>query len=564
MHIVKRVSGAVLKSFPRTFRYAGILLAVCATALPSRADEGDRVCAHAVELHRAGDVEGAIAEYRSCLSLKPNAAPLRSNLGAALAQSGRYQEAIQAYEEALKTTSDPRLRRNLALAYYKSGAISKAIAELEALHSESPGDLQITLLLADCRLQNGEFHKIVELLAPLENDEREKRTVAYLLGTALIRNGEIAKGQRIIDRILREGDSAEARFLVATAAFVNGDYPAAVKGFASAIELNPDVPSLQSYYGQALLLTGDPDAAAAAFRKELLHNPYDFESNLKLGSILQFRRQHEEALPYLRRSLTVRPASLEARYAVAQIEVATGNLPEARAAYEQLTTDAPDFAPAHTELAKIYDRLNRKTDAAKQRTIAARLKQVRDDTGLLPVGTMAPDFSLSQAGSNQQISLAALRKQKPVVLVFGSYTCPKFRFDSAQLNKMYDRYHEAVTFLLVYVQEAHSDTDWKSTANDRENISLQPATAMPQKIQYAATCTRKLPILFPAVVDGMDRKVESAYKGWPSAIYLVGKDGQITYSSRLGEQEFSAMDLERAISKMAVTKTEQLRKKSSY
>ena len=82
----------------------------------------------------------------------------RSNLGAVLARMGRYQDAIGQYLEALKTAPPdvaPRLRFNLALAYYKSFQIPAAADELETLHAAQPADLNLAFLLADCRLRTG-------------------------------------------------------------------------------------------------------------------------------------------------------------------------------------------------------------------------------------------------------------------------------------------------------------------------------------------------------------------------------------------------------------------------
>jgi len=42
--------------------------------------------------------------------------------------------------------------------------------------------------------------------------------------------------------------------------------------------------------------------------------------------------------------------------------------------------------------------------------------------GEVKVGDMAPDFSLEQFDNKNNVQLSALRGQKPVVLVFGSYT----------------------------------------------------------------------------------------------------------------------------------------------
>ena len=42
--------------------------------------------------------------------------------------------------------------------------------------------------------------------------------------------------------------------------------------------------------------------------------------------------------------------------------------------------------------------------------------------GVVKVGDMAPDFTLSSLDKSTRVDLAAVRQHKPVVLVFGSYT----------------------------------------------------------------------------------------------------------------------------------------------
>jgi hypothetical protein len=41
--------------------------------------------------------------------------------------------------------------------------------------------------------------------------------------------------------------------------------------------------------------------------------------------------------------------------------------------------------------------------------------------------------------------------------------------------------------------------------------------------------------------------VERAYHAWPSAVYLIARDGRIAWSSRLGELDFHAEEMEQAI-----------------
>jgi tetratricopeptide (TPR) repeat protein len=448
---------------------------------------------HAIQLHQAGDLPGAMREYQACIAAEPHRVEARSNLGAVLVKLGRYQDAIDQYQAALKIAAPdvvPRLRFNLALAYYKSFQIPEAAAEFETLHRAQPADLNLALLLADCRLRSGEFQNAIDLLIPLETSHSDQPALDYVLGMALIRNGRVTEGQLRVDRILRRGDSAEGHFLLGTALFTAGNYPGAVTELAKAAALNPAVPSLQSYYGQALLFTGDAGGATEAFRKELAANPNDFDANFQLASILAHRGKSADARPLLERAAQVRPGSLEAR--------------------DALANGFQSSQPA-------------KTDAG----IAA--------------GSPAPSIG----------TLDLSRPAKPIVLVFGSYTCPKLRSSAADLKRLAGEYRDRVEFRLVYIREAHAEgndeSQWQSTINVKDGVSLAPARTLPEKQDHAALCLRKLDLQFPAVVDGMDGAAETAYQAWPSRLYLIGRDGKVAFNTRLGDLDFRPSELEAAI-----------------
>ena len=239
--------------------------------------------------------------YRQLTGLRPDDIVAHVNRGVCLVQLGRFDEAIAEYRAADKLLpNDPRIALNLALAYQKSGRLQEAAERLESLHIAHPQETKVTLLLADCRLQAGDDRGVIDLLQPLAPQLPEDSGLAYMLGMALLRTGNSSQAQQYLDRILRNGDSAEARFLMGMRMFEAGDYPAAVKQLAAAVEANPKLPQVQSLYGRALLNTGDPDAAAEAFRKALAGNPNDFAANVGLGQILDARKQYEEALQPLR------------------------------------------------------------------------------------------------------------------------------------------------------------------------------------------------------------------------------------------------------------------------
>jgi Tfp pilus assembly protein PilF len=218
---------------------------------------------------------------------------------------------------------------------------------------------------------------VIELLAPLEKSSPENLAFIYMLGTALVRDQQPERGQVLIDRILRNGDSAEARLLLGTTKMMAGDYAGARNDLRRAVELNPKLPDVYAYYGEALMRTGDTPAAVEAFRKELEANPNDFTSNLDLGALLRQDQKNDEALGHFERALRSRPGDPGARFQIASVHFARGNIERARGELEQLVKDSPQFPEAHVTLATIYYRLKRKADGDRERAIVQKLNAER-------------------------------------------------------------------------------------------------------------------------------------------------------------------------------------------
>lgn len=84
-----------------------IRLGICSLSLLSVlawAQSPQELVQDAIQKQQAGDLEGAVQEYRQFLKMKtaPGDATIHSNLGAALAGLGRFEEAVPEYRAALK------------------------------------------------------------------------------------------------------------------------------------------------------------------------------------------------------------------------------------------------------------------------------------------------------------------------------------------------------------------------------------------------------------------------------------------------------------------------------
>ena len=328
----------------------------------------------AIEKQRAGDLQGAVSEYRNFLKRHPEAPPIHSNLGAALAGLGRFEEAVSEYKIALQQS--PRLpgaRLNLALAYFKMGRISDAGTQLEKVHEEDPADHQAVILLGDTYLRLGRDKDVIRMLEPEEKKYPDDLAIAYMLGTAYIRNKQADLGQVLVDRILRNGDSAEARLMLGTAKMGIQDYAGARDEFRKAVLLNPDLPEVHVLYAQALHLTGDSDQSNQEFNAELAKNPYNFEANLQLGVNARKDQDPDRAEKYCERALETRPGDPGVRYQLALIAIDRDKLDEARQTLESLVKQSPQFTEAHVSLSLVYYRLKRPIDGKRERDIVQKL-----------------------------------------------------------------------------------------------------------------------------------------------------------------------------------------------
>jgi len=378
-----RITGyRILKLF-RLMPCVGLALVLYAVMTAAQSGADNDVLRRALNLHQSGDYGDAIAGYEQFLKAHPDAFGVRSNLGAALAHEGRFDEAIREYRLALDAqpsdgVAENTVRLNLALAYFKTAQTAKAVEQLTAIHSAEPANQQVTLLLATCYLRQGQNKKVASLLDPLwqpqaAHQDSDNSAIAYLLGSALIRDNQVERGQPIIDRILRNSDSAEAYLLMGTTKFLAKDFAAARRDLERGVQLNPSLPEANSYLGLVLLGTGDAVAAETAFRKEIELNPNDFTANLQLGGLLRQDHRYEEARLFLERALRIRPGDYGARFQLANVNLVQGRIPDAQMELESLVKDAPAFVQAHVSLATIYYREKRKADGDREREIVRKL-----------------------------------------------------------------------------------------------------------------------------------------------------------------------------------------------
>jgi thiol-disulfide isomerase/thioredoxin len=159
----------------------------------------------------------------------------------------------------------------------------------------------------------------------------------------------------------------------------------------------------------------------------------------------------------------------------------------------------------------------------------------------------APDFDLKTNDGKAEVTLSKLVGLKPVVLVFGSFTCGPFRSQSGNIEKLYQKYKDRATFVMVYVREAHPTDGWRMESNDRVGATTAQPKSYEERVDVAQKCGKLFNIGFPMLVDTIDDTVGARYSGMPGRLYLIDRDGKVAFKSGRGPYLFKPAELEQSL-----------------
>ena len=247
-------------------------------------------------------------------------------LGAAYRRLGRVDEAD--YALAVGMTGEPawpdpwtdemlQFRRGFAVRlkdatqYFLAGQLEQAIALLQQLCEEKPGD--------------------VALLAHL--------------GEVYVAAGRTGEGVAILEQVVtRDPQRFEAYVNLASGYLGQNDLPRAAAAIDRAIAINPALGRAHETRGLILWRRGDERAAVAALREAVRCDPRDVRALVWAGMVEMNLSQPREALASFARATRLDPTRVEAWVGVANASMTLGALDQAAAALQHATQLNPDAA----------------------------------------------------------------------------------------------------------------------------------------------------------------------------------------------------------------------------
>jgi hypothetical protein len=151
------------------------------------------------------------------------------------------------------------------------------------------------------------------------------------------------------------------------------------------------------------------------------------------------------------------------------------------------------------------------------------------------VGEEAIEFWLKDL-NGVEVSLLKLLTEKPVMLEFGSYTCPQFRRQVAATESLIARYGDKVQFIIVYViepypvgsQSPYSYKGWTlSNSNDTQGNPVAQPQTYEERVKLASLCVKDAGITARVLVDEINNPIWQIYGPAPNLAYLIGTDDRV-------------------------------------
>lgn len=159
-------------------------------------------------------------------------------------------------------------------------------------------------------------------------------------------------------------------------------------------------------------------------------------------------------------------------------------------------------------------------------TMNLLFRDLRFDYNAPKAGDVFPDFDLMTT-TGEQIKKNTYAGNKPLLLIFGSLTCPMTASAMPSLKRLHQKFGNQVEFVMLNVREAHPG----------ERIPQPVATA--QKMANATALKVYFDIPWMVASDDINGTLHRNLDTKPNAAYLMDTTGKIVFRSIWARDEQS-------------------------
>jgi protein O-GlcNAc transferase len=419
--------------------------AVYRQVLAIRKDQSDAMHLLGLVLYQTGKITEALAHLRSALGLQPGNPAYSNSLGVALLALRQVDEAIGYFRRALQLKPDyADAHSNLGNALFEKGLYDQAATSCrEALRIASDhADALYNLgnaLCAQRRLETAiESYRGAIRLRP-----RFPKALNNLAGALVLQGRWEEAVEQYRQAIAQDPNFAEAHKNLGSVLKDHGRVEDAIASFRAALKAKPEYPDALNRLGIALFEHGRHEEAMACYRKAIDIDPELVEAYNNLGALFTESGRHEEAVVCCQQALAIRPLSAEVHYNLGNALKAQGKLHEAAASYRRALDIQPDHPKANNNLGNTLRLLGKFPEAV--RCYRKALATAPGDPVLLDnLGAAYKQMGLVEEAAEAYRRSLPLRAADPLYELRIEALCPPVFSSAEEIGRFHERLHAAL------------------------------------------------------------------------------------------------------------------------
>lgn len=300
--------------------------------------------------------EEAQPYFLKAIRLKPNYIEGHYNLGYLFQQQGKLDIAIEKYREALQI--DPNYviaHNNLGFALLEQNKADEAIESLQRALQLDPDHLAAQINMGIALIQQDQLDAAVLQFKKVLQIDPNLAEAQFRLGAALVNLGRADQGIIHIKKALQiDPDHAEAHNNLGGQLLQQGKMDEALEHLNRALSVKPDLAEAHNNMGIILIQKGNIDAAISHFQDALQADP-DFEkASNNLQRAIAIRGRLDTDSDNIQKELEARPDDPVLHFKMGNLHLGKGDLSEAIAEFENALVLQPDFLAARNNLALAY------------------------------------------------------------------------------------------------------------------------------------------------------------------------------------------------------------------
>jgi tetratricopeptide (TPR) repeat protein len=305
----------------------------------------------ALHQHRSGQLSDAELRYREILAIDPNHVESLHLLGVIAHQTGRNEVAVDLIGKAIALNDRiPAFHNNIGLALREINRAQDAVIHYTRALDLKPDYAEARTNLGKLLREQGKLDEALAQYRHVLAFKPESAEAHNDVANALKDQGKLAEAVAQYEQALvLKPDYADAHNNLGNALKEQGKLGEAVVRYERALALKPIFPEAYSNLGNVLREQGKLDEAVAQYQRALALKPDYGDAHNNLGVTLREQGKLDEAVAHLRQGLELTPRA-EAHNTLGNALRGQGKLDEAVAEYQKALALRPDYVNAHNNL----------------------------------------------------------------------------------------------------------------------------------------------------------------------------------------------------------------------